>query len=421
MFGGFLMEEFALGPSPFRQAASAPKVIVTGGKGPYDNIRNALAKIDLSPAKGKRVLLKPNAGRIAVPGAAITTHPQALAAVIDAFAEAGADVSIGESPISGVKTMEAFETTGIAEVAKERNIPLIDMDERKAVKIKIPNGRAINSLQLCPEIMEFDLIVSVPVIKMHMHTGVTLAVKNMKGCLWRRSKVLLHMLPPVEGVNEKPINVAIADMAGILRPHLSVIDGYLAMEGLGPSAGKAREMNVALVSADPFAADAVACQLMGLRAEDVPHLAISGSRGFGEILIPNINIEPKDWRKWITPLDNPPLNLSIVFPEVNILDKNSCSACQSTLLLFMKRYGKKLFDYFPAGEKINVAIGKGHESVPRGTLCIGNCMSKHKDSGIYVKGCPPVGSEILCAISGKPSIDVMDGHSETPVPEEKKD
>ena len=58
-------------------------------------------------------------------------------------------------------------------------------------KRQIPSGEAIQRLKVCPEVLEYDIVVSIPVMKMHMHTGVTLAVKNMKGCLWRRSKVCL--------------------------------------------------------------------------------------------------------------------------------------------------------------------------------------------------------------------------------------
>ena len=92
----------------------------------------------------------------------------------------------------------------------------------------------------------------------------------------------------------------------------------------------------------------------------------------------------------------------------------ACSACQSTLLLFLKRYSDKIFDYFPKGQEINIAIGKGHQDLPEGTLCIGNCTIKHKGKGIFVRGCPPVGSEILQAVTGEITDDIMDGHSETP-------
>ncbi len=401
------MQAFQLSVSPF-QINSTPTVHVAGNQGPYANTRNALQQIDLSAAAGKRVLLKPNIGRMAKAGSGIITHPQVTAAAIDAFREAGAQVAIGESPITGVKTLEAFEVSGTAAIARERNCPLIDMDARKFVATALPEGVAINQLKLCPEVLEYDLIVSIPVMKMHMHTGVTLAIKNMKGCLWRRSKVQLHMLPPVEGSDVKPINIAIADMAWALRPHLSIIDGTTGMEGLGPSAGAPIDMNAVLVSADAFAADAVACRLMGTRPEDVPHLAIGAERGYGTIDLDRIDVTPHDWKRFGTDFAPPPSILDINYPNVTILDENSCSACQSTLMLFLKRYGDRILDYFPDQNKVHMAIGKGHDDVPADTVCIGNCMFKHKDTGIFIKGCPPVGSEILSAISGHPSVDIKD-------------
>ena len=406
------MKSIGLTESPFLQLPFRPQVHVSGGGGPYVNTREALARVDLSPAKGKRVLLKPNAGRIAPPGAGITTNAQVVAAAIDAFSEAGANVAIGESPIVGVKTGEAFDAAGITPLARERGCLLIDMDTRPFIDVQVPNGLAIDSLKVCPEVFEYDIVVSLPVMKTHMHTGVSLAVKNMKGCLWRRSKVALHMLPPVEGSDEKSINVAIADMSEVLRPHLSIIDGTVGMEGLGPSAGQAKPLGVIVVSADAFAADSIACKLMGVRVEDIPHLRIGAKRGYGVIDLDRITVTPGNWRDRASTFSPAPENLTIEFPGINILDKNSCSACQSTLLLFLKRYGNRIFDYFPLDSRVNIAIGKGHVEVPEGTLCIGNCTALHRDRGNFVPGCPPVGSEILHAISGKPSVDNMDGHIE---------
>ncbi|MDY6953930.1 MAG: DUF362 domain-containing protein, partial [Thermodesulfobacteriota bacterium] len=279
------MTSKALTDSPFLPVGGLPSVHVAAGKGPYANTCAALSEVDFSSARGKRVLLKPNAGRVAPPGQGIVTDPQVVAAVIDCFKEAGAQVAIGESPIVGVKALEAFDTSGITAIAEKRHCPLIDMNARPFVKVPVPDGLAIDSLKVCPEVFEYDLVVSVPVMKMHMHTGVTLAVKNMKGCLWRRSKVALHMLPPVEGREEKPIDIAIADMSGVLRPHLAIIDGTVGMEGLGPSAGQAKPLDAVVVSADAFAADAVACRLMGTEAEQIPHLRLGAERGYGVIAL----------------------------------------------------------------------------------------------------------------------------------------
>ena len=393
-------------------SSTHPSVHVAQGDGAYAATRRALRPVDLSPAGGKRVLLKPNAGRVALPGAGVTTHPDVVAAAIDAFREAGAEVAVGESPIVGVDVREAFEATGIAAVAAQRGCPLIDMDRRRFVEVPVPEGRAIRSLRVCPEVLEFDLLVSLPVMKTHMHTGVTLAVKNMKGCLWRRSKVELHMLPAIDGSDEKPIDVAIADLSSVLRADLAVIDGTVGMEGLGPSAGRAKPLGAVVVSTDPFAADAVACRLMGTEAEWIPHLRLGAERGYGVIDLERLSVTPEEWPDFVSPFARPPENLAIEFPNVTVWDRNSCSACQSTLLLFLKRYCDRLFEYFPGEGPVHIAIGKGNTDLPEGTLCLGNCTANQRTGGIFVPGCPPVGSQILTAISGTPSVDSIEGRSQ---------
>jgi uncharacterized protein (DUF362 family) len=390
--------------NPFFKTPSRTEVAVSHGQGPYQNTLTALKSIPLKAVQGRRVLLKPNAGRMAQPGRGITTHPEVVAAAIDAFQQAGAEVAVGESPITGVKTMEAFEITGVAEVARKRDCPLLDMDKRPFVEMDIAAGRVLHRLKICPEVLEFDVIVSIPVMKMHMHTDVTLSVKNMKGCLWRRSKVELHMLAPIEGSDEKPINVAIADMASVLRPHLAIIDGTVGMEGLGPSAGESKALDCVVVGVDAFAADAVACRLMGTRAEDVPHLFMGAKRKLGVIDIEQITVRPENWQQWCCGFARPPQNLSIKFPNITVMDNNSCSACQSTLLLFLKDYADRIFDYMPDRNHLNIAIGKCNKDLPEKTLCIGNCTVGYKQDNQYVPGCPPVASEILKKLTGHTTL-----------------
>ena len=391
--------------NPFFDQDDTPFLRVAHAQGAYQNTLNALKDLPLGHIKGKRVLLKPNAGRPAQPGSGVTTDPEVVGAAIDVFQQAGADVAVGESPITGVKTLEAFETTGIAAQARERDCPLIDMDARTPVNVEIPNARVLHEIKVCAEVLEYDVIVSIPVMKMHMHTRVTLAVKNMKGCLWRRSKVLLHMLPPIEGSQEKPIDVAIADMASVLRPHLSIIDGTVGLEGLGPSAGVPKPLGCVVVATDAFAADAVACRLMGTQAERVPHLRLGAEQGSGIIDLARLQVQPDHWQDWACEFAKPPSNLTIEFPNIRILDNNSCSACQSTLLLFLKHHAKHLLDYFPDQGEVCVAIGKGHTELPDKTLCLGNCTAKQRNTGIFIPGCPPISSEILKVLTGRPDPD----------------
>jgi uncharacterized protein (DUF362 family) len=82
--------------SSLLSSAIHPAVSVAHGRGPYANSRRALESIGLSPCHGKRVLLKPNVGRVASPGSGIVTHPEVVAAAIDVFREVvGSAVAIG--------------------------------------------------------------------------------------------------------------------------------------------------------------------------------------------------------------------------------------------------------------------------------------------------------------------------------------
>lgn len=394
-----------LRPSPFAHVPHRPRVEVAFGQDAYAVARCAIAAIDLGVASGARVLIKPNAGRVVAAGTGTNTSPEVVAAAVDAFCEAGAKVSVGDSPIAGVGPREALEASGIAAIVRARGIPLLDLDERAPVTVKLPEGRALDRIKVCADVFEHDLIVSVPVTKTHMHTGVTLAVKNMKGCLWRRSKVVLHMLAAVEGMSDKPLDIAICDMSRVLRPHLSIIDGMVGMQGLGPSAGQAKNLGAVMVGVDAFATDAVACSLMGRRPEDIPHLRLGAEQGYGVIDLAQLEVSPADWAAHADPFDEPPRDIAIDFPNVRVLDVNSCSACQSTLMMFLKRYGPTIFDYFPEDHPVTIAIGKGHPTVDPGTLCLGNCTAAHKQLGVFVPGCPPVVSTIHTVLTRGPMKD----------------
>jgi hypothetical protein len=217
----------------------------------------------------------------------------------------------------------------------------------------------------------------------------------MKGCLWRRSKVDFHMLPQIPGNEEKPLDIAIADMSSVLHPHLSIIDGTIGMEGLGPSAGKPKALGVVLVGVDAFATDSVACEIMGINAQDIPHLRIGSQRGHGLIDLDSIAVHPQNFLDIQSTFESPPEELSLEFSGFTVLDKQSCSACQSTLLMFLREYGQQLRDGTSGDKDITIAIGKGHEELPIDTLCVGNCTAKHKNCRKFVSGCPPVSSEIL--------------------------
>ncbi len=171
------------------------QVRVTRGEDAYLAAREALAGIELPELRGRRVLVKPNAARMLPWQAGGTANPRAVAAVLDHLGERRpAALAVGESCITGVKAAAAFETTGIARVVQERGVPLLDLDQGAPLLLPVPGGRLVKELKVAAAWGEFDFVVSLAVMKTHMHTGVTLSVKNLKGLLWRKQKVAFHQL-----------------------------------------------------------------------------------------------------------------------------------------------------------------------------------------------------------------------------------
>lgn len=378
-----------------------PLVIVSKGEDPYRTTKMALRRLPLPDLKSKRILIKPNAARLASPGDGITTHPLVVSATIDYLREKGAkDIVIGEGCIFGVDAREAFQMTGMEEISEKKNVKLIDLDRFGPAEWTIPHGKLLKKVRVSSILKDFDWIVSIPVMKTHMHTRVTLSIKNMKGLLWRREKAKLHHLRSNKRITQgyKGLDFGIAEMATILMPNLAVIDGTVGMEGMGPAYGKPKEMGIVLVSNSPLSADAVASRLMGFAPEDIPYLRLAAERGLGEIQLQNISVTPQDYLKWEDPFDPPPSKFSIPFPDVVVYDEGSCSACLSTLLLFLQKYHQQLDDYRLNDKKVHIGIGKYLDSCPDGTVLIGNCTSNMKKRGIFIKGCPPISSEIMRAL-----------------------
>jgi len=379
-------------------------VVVSKGKDPFRTTERVLQRFPLPDLKGKNVLIKPNAARLAFPGEGITTHPLVVAATIKHLKQQGAGrIVIGESCIFGVDAQEAFRVTGMKEISEKNRVELLDLDQGAPMEIAVPAGKVIKKIKVPALLKEFDFIISIPVMKTHMHTQVTLSLKNMKGLLWRREKARFHQLQYDQKVTEghKELDIAISEMASVLSPHLAIIDGTVGMEGMGPAYGRRKKMGVILAGNHALSADAIAARLMGFNPEALPHLKLSAERGLGEIRWRRISVDPKDFLKWETPFAPPPSQLSIPYPDVRVYDEGSCSACLSTLLVFLNDYHSRLTDYHLPDGKIHLAIGKNLNRCPRGTLLIGNCTSKMKRTGVFVQGCPPVASQIWEVLSGE--------------------
>jgi uncharacterized protein (DUF362 family) len=374
---------------------SAPRPIcsLARDEDPRTAVYEALSRLDLPDLTGKRVLLKPNIGRKVPPRMGIDTNPDVTEAVFSYLRERyDADYSIGDSPIIGVKSREAFLASGHGSFLGRSDIRYIDLDARKPLTLKIENGRVLEKVKVSGFLPDFDYIISIPVLKMHMHTGASLGFKNMKGLLYGREKVKLHQLNVPEAkklYGHKELDLAVADLAEVMEPDLVVCDATYAMEGMGPSAGNCRRLDTVIASQDYLAADVVALAVAGLPIDHVPHLQLIAERRGRCRCLDEITTLPSNIGPFVTDFEVPPTEIVVENNLVRVLDAGSCSACQSSVYLFIKNNEALINEYFAARHQFTIALGNDIEEVPEGTFLIGNCTVKHKDRGTFLVGCPP--------------------------------
>jgi hypothetical protein len=229
----------------------------------------------------------------------------------------------------------------------------------------------------------------------------------MKGCLYDREKVRYHQLEYEEGRErpEKTLDTAISDLATILLPDMTVIDGYIGMQGLGPSGGNPITSDFAVASFNPLGADIFGCLMMGLEPEKIVHLRLVAERlhlALDPAAYTLCGEQSRNYRQHITVYAKPPSNISLEYPHIKVYDCESCSACLSTVMLFLKRFKDDMTGHLHDDGFFYVGIGRGlDETIKQGTVLIGNCTRKVKHRGRFIPGCPPVPSRIYEEITGQ--------------------
>lgn len=388
-----------------------PKHVVSIAKN--DNIEKAVIEgldhIEIPDLNGKKVLLKPNVGREVDTKLAINTNPDVVSAVFHYLNERyDAEFYIGDSPIINTDTKIAFEKSGFGPLLREKDLTYINLDDKPPILKEIPKGQILKKINVSGYYDEMDVIISIPVLKMHMHTGATLSFKNMKGLLYKRNKISLHhhqnpaivekYRNSIEKVKE--LDIAISDLSHFMRPDISIIDASFVMEGMGPSAGNKIKMDTIIASTNFLAADIIALALTrpDWRLQDVPHLKlISEIIPGAPTTIKDCITIPEDLSAFETYLEPPPESVTIKYENVRLISEQACSACLSTVFNLIENNKELINAHFTKEKPLTLAIGKGLDpsNLYEEAFLIGNCTANVRTSGVFIKGCTPVESKII--------------------------
>jgi uncharacterized protein (DUF362 family) len=263
------------------------EVVITKGKRTVDTVKESLKPI-ISPEDlaDKKILIKVNFISTKTWETGATTDPILVEALIQYFQPFNERIYVVESDATITRAEEAAKATGMLELCEVYGIKFINLTKYpEQIKMKVPNPEVLSEINF-PKIALESHIISAAKMKTHSDTQVTLGLKNMFGILPDTPKSKFHNL----GIDE-----VIVDINNVCRPSLTVIDGFVAMEGSGPVSGQPIEMELVIAGKDVVSTDTIASKVMGFDPYEIDHIKKAAKKGLGEMK--NIKVLGEDLNK----------------------------------------------------------------------------------------------------------------------------
>ncbi len=327
-----------------------------------------------------RIGIKPNLVVAQPSSTGATTTPGLVAGIIEHFQTQGfRNLVILEGSWVGDQTSRAFRTCGYEDLARRFRVPLVDL-QRDTDRTCSGGGMQI---AVCEQVLQLDYLINVPVLKGHCQTGMTCALKNLKGCISNREKRRFHSLG---------LHRPIAALNAIVRQDLILVDGLCGdlnfEEGGHPVA-----MNRIIAARDPVLADSFVASLMGFSNDEISYIGYAEALGVGSADLS---------RARITAL-NDDLGSSQL-PKVRslgaltrlIAEQDACSACYGSLVHALER----LREHGTLGAiRQPLHIGQRYKGQSCDGIGIGSCAA---GCVRHLPGCPPDARSIVRFLENLP-------------------
>jgi len=179
--------------------------------------------------KESRVLIKPNLLSPALPRHAVLTHPSIIRAAVEYCNERGVRPLVADSPATGAFDL-LLRMSGIRDALRGLDCECRPFQD----SVRVDIGEPFGAIEIAEDAVRADVIINLPKLKTHSQMFLTLAVKNLFGCVVGYRKPEWHMRA---GVDREAFARLIAGIGRTLRPAFNILDGVLAMEGQGPGWG----------------------------------------------------------------------------------------------------------------------------------------------------------------------------------------
>lgn len=220
----------------------------------------------------------------------VTTRPELLREFLKIMKNVADEVILGESDGGNhsYSANDAFHGHGMHEICKDTGVELVNLSKlpSKFIEEKIQGKRV--KVQLPNLLLEqVDCVISIPVLKVHTMTNVSLSMKNLWGCYPDTMRCLNH----------KNFSHKITLITKLLNPKIILIDGIYALTDHGPMHGTAKKTNLIVSSNNPVVADSVGASIMGMPLKDINHIQVAEKEGLGTTNLIKVNMN-QNWENY---------------------------------------------------------------------------------------------------------------------------
>jgi uncharacterized protein (DUF362 family) len=234
---------------------------------------NAIGGIGKFVKNGDRVLVKVNicGGVPEIEGS--FTSIEIVDELVDLIKSVGGEPLVADADMIWIKFWRNATDMGWVDWAKKKGVQLLNLSDTKIVGFNFGEDSALCLEKVSIEAINANVIISVPAMKTHLLTGVTLAMKNMYGTFPDVDKAKFH---------RKGIEQTIYEVNKAFTPNLVIIDGSIGGEAIGPLSCKPVVFETIVASNDVVTADSIACQLMGYDPMDIVHIKMAHEQSLGD-------------------------------------------------------------------------------------------------------------------------------------------
>jgi len=246
---------------------------------------------------GSSIVIKPNlASRVRDRGE--NTDVEVVEGVVEHFHDK-TDITIAEGCCGATNlkpdsTCELFRFSGYSELENKYGVKLVDLNTDVFQEVKLHD----KVIRVAKTVLNAHYLVTVPVLKTHVYTTVSLSVKNLMGCLepkpttpndpatkWEIHSELSECDRSSPSRYEWALRKFERRLIALyekLSPKLAVIDAIVGSEGDAPIHGRPKSMGLVLASKNPVSCDAVAAYLMGMDPRIIGHIQLAQRRKLGQ-------------------------------------------------------------------------------------------------------------------------------------------